>query len=63
MKYKDLNKTINKKINKNNIFTRDDIIDYCKTLDSFNNMDLFCNGLIINNVSIDIVNNRIDFSF
>ena len=35
MKYNDLNKAINKKINKKNIFTKEDMIDYCKLLANF----------------------------
>ena len=38
MKYKDLNNAINKKINIKNIVTRDDMIDYCKLLSSFNRL-------------------------
>ena len=63
MKYNDLNNAINKKINKKNIFTKEDMIDYCKLLDNFNNLDLYCNGIEINSVVIDIENNRINFNF
>lgn len=63
MKYNDLNKAINKKINKKNIFTKKDMIDYCKLLDNFNNLDLYCNDIEINSVVIDIENNRINFNF
>ena len=63
MKYNDLNKAIKKKINKKNIFTKEDMIDYCKLLDNFNNLDLYCNDIEINSVVIDIENNRINFNF
>lgn len=63
MKYNDLNKAINKKINKKNIFTKEDMIDYCKLLDNFNNLDLYCNDIEINSVVIDIENNRVNFNF
>ena len=39
------------------------MIDYCKLLDNFNNLDLYCNGIEINSVVIDIENNRINFNF
>lgn len=63
MKYKDLNNAINKKINIKNIVTRDDMIDYCKLLSSFNRLDLYCNGIEIKSVVIDIDNNRVNFNF
>lgn len=63
MKYNDLNKAINKKINKKNIFTKEDMIDYCKLLANFNKLDLYCNGIEINSVVIDVENNRINFNF
>ena len=59
MKYNDLNKAINKKINKKNIFTKEDMIDYCKLLDTFNNLDLYCNDIEINSVVIDIENEKV----
>ena len=46
-----------------NIFTKEDMIDYCKLLDNFNNLDLYCNDIEINSVVIDIENNRINFNF
>ena len=54
-----INNLLDKKINKKNIFTKEDMIDYCKLLDNFNNLDLYCNDIEINSVVIDIENNRI----